>query len=188
MTSLNEPRVAVTPRPTWALRFRLLLFPKSDDHSKKVRGPRGAPFTRPMRQGPGFGGAGPFRLPTRGPDGQLEIHRPNCLCCIGPPDHAFERSCAAVVALSIDGVGPAEAEKFVRLCTVAGGGDATRLSKGKAKAACRSVRSKASGLPPLDLAEVESMQRAVLDCYGVSERVPTVEESSEAAGDEARVE
>jgi hypothetical protein len=27
----------------------------------------------------------------------------------------------------------------------------------------------------------------VLDCYGVSERVPT-EESSEAAGDEARVE
>ena len=94
---------------------------------------------------------------------------------------------AAVVALRIDGVGPAEAEKFVRLCTAAGGGDATRLSKGKAKAACRSVRSKASGLPPLDLAEVESMQRAVLDCYGVSERVPT-EESSEAAGDEARVE
>ena len=88
-------------------------------------------------------------------------------------------------------MGPAEAEKFVRLCTAAGGGDATRLSKGKAKAACRSVRSKASGLPPLDLAEVESMQRAVLDCYGVQvseERVPTVEESSEAAGDEARVE
>jgi hypothetical protein len=29
----------------------------------------------------------------------------------------------------------------------------------------------------------------VLDCYGVSEeRVPTAEESSEAAGDEARVE
>lgn len=155
---------------------------------KKCVGLAATPFTRPMRQGPGFGGAGPFRLPTRGPDGQLEIHRPNCLCCIGPPDHAFERSCAAVVALSIDGVGPAEAEKFVRLCTAAGGGDATRLSKGKAKAACRSVRSKASGLPPLDLAEVESMQRAVLDCYGVSERVPTVEESSEAAGDEARVE
>ena len=85
-------------------------------------------------------------------------------------------------------MGPAEAEKFVRLCTAAGGGDATRLSKGKAKAACRSVRSKASGLPPLDLAAVESMQRAVLDCYGLSERVPTVEESSEAAGDEARVE
>ena len=146
------------------------------------------PFTRPMRQGPGFGGAGPFRLPTRGPDGQLEIHRPNFVCCIVQHDHAFERSCAAVVALRIDGVGPAEAEKFVRLCTAAGGGDATRLSKGKAKAACRSVRSKASGLPPLDLAEVESMQRAVLDCYGVSERVPTEEESSEAAGDETRVE
>lgn len=132
--------------------------------------------TRPMRQGPALGGVGPFRLPTRGPDGQLEIHRPNCLCCIGPPDDAFERSCAAVVALRIEGVGPAEAERFVRLCTRAGGGDATPLSKGKLKAACKSVRSKASGALPLDLATVESMQRKVLECYGV----PTDEASGGA--------
>jgi len=73
-------------------------------------------------------------------------------------------------------VGPAEAERFVRLCTRAGGGDATPLSKGKLKAACKSVRSKASGALPLDLATVESMQRKVLECYGV----PTDEASGGA--------
>ena len=102
--------------------------------------------------------------------------------------HAYKLGGAAVVALRIDGVGPAEAERFVRLCTRAGGGDATPLSKGKLKTACKSVRSKASGAPPLDLATVESMQRKVLECY----RVPTDEASggantgASASGDRRR--
>ena len=116
-----------------------------------------------MSRGLGFGGGGgPFRLPWK--DG--ERHRPNCLCCIGPPDHAFERACAAVVSLAVEGVGKDEAEKFVRLCCAANGGDAARLSKSKAKAACKSTRSKASGLGPLDLETVERMQVAVLEAFG----------------------
>mgnify|MGYP001453559627 CR=1 FL=1 len=58
-----------------------------------------------MSRGLSFGGGGgPFRLPSK--DG--ERHRPGCLCCIGPPDHAFERACAAVVSLAVEGVGKAE--------------------------------------------------------------------------------
>lgn len=59
---------------------------------------------------------GPFRLTGT----ESERHKPNCLCCIGPPDHAFERACAAVAALEIEGVGKPEAEKFVRLLCRAG--------------------------------------------------------------------
>ena len=89
----------------------------------------------------------------------------NCLSCIGPPDHAFERACAAVAALEIAGVGKPEAEKFVRLLCTQGGGDAVRLSKSKAKAAAKSIRAKTSGLPPLDPEALERMQTAVLDAY-----------------------
>ena len=104
---------------------------------------------------------GPFRLPGT----ESDRHKPNCLCCIGPPDHAFERACSAVAALEIAGVGKPEAEKFVRLLCTQGGGDAVRLSKSKAKAAAKSIRAKSSGLPPLDLGTLERMQAAVLDAY-----------------------
>ena len=78
---------------------------------------------------------------------------------------------------AIDRYSRPDSDRFVfLLCTRAGGGDATPLSKGKLKAACKSVRSKASGAPPLDLATVESMQRKVLECYGV----PTDEASGGA--------
>ena len=104
---------------------------------------------------------GPFWLPGT----ESERHKPGCLCCIGPPDHAFERACAAVAALEIEGVGKPEAEKFVRLLCAQGGGDAVRLSKSKAKVAAKSIRAKTSGLPPLDAEALESMQAAVLDAY-----------------------
>lgn len=124
-----------------------------------------------MHRGPSLIG-GPFRLPSKDGSGggsSRDPHRPNCLCCIGPPDHAFELAVTAVRALAVEGVGAAEAEKFVRLCCTAGGGDARPLSKGKAKAACKTLRPKASGLPPIDPQTLERMQRAVLDVY----RVPT---------------
>ena len=47
----------------------------------------------------------------------------------------------------------------------AGRGDAVRLSKGKAKAAAKSISAKTSGLPPLDPEALEHMQTAVLDAY-----------------------
>ena len=128
-----------------------------------VRATRGAasPY---MNRGRSLIG-GPLRLPGSGAS-QEEKHRPNCLCCIGPPDHAFELACAAVKSLAIEGVGGQEAEKFVRLCCTAGGGDAAPLSKSKAKAACKSIRPKALGLPPIDPETLERMQRAVLEVYG----------------------
>ena len=105
---------------------------------------------------------GPFRLPGTE---NAPRHEPFCLCCIGPPDHAFERACVAVVALDIAGVGKLEAENFVRLLCARGGGDAVPLSKGKAKAALRTIRAKSSGLKPLEKEDLERMQRAVLETY-----------------------
>jgi len=63
-----------------------------------------------MNRGPSLIG-GPFRLPSKhagSGGGRGEAHRPSCLCCIGPPDHAFERACAAVSALGIAGIGESE--------------------------------------------------------------------------------
>ena len=107
--------------------------------------------------------SGPFRLPTK--SGTAASHRPNCLCCVGPPDDAFERACAAVATLAIDGVGASEAERFVRLCVDAGGGEAVALSKGKAKAARRGIRKGPSASTPLEASDVARMQDAVLTCY-----------------------
>jgi hypothetical protein len=119
---------------------------------------RGPPVHCRMRASSG----GPFRLPGS----SKEPHRPNCLCCIGPPDHAFERACVSVVALQITGVGAVEAEKFVRLLCLQGGGDAVRLSKGKAKAALRTTRGNTSGrLGPLEPFELDRMQDAVVEAY-----------------------
>jgi len=121
-----------------------------------------------------FGGGGPFRLRLPPKDGTPPPprHPVSCLCCIGPPDHAFETACAAVVALAIAAIAAPEAEKFTRLCCSGGGqassgfgGDAARLSKGKAKAAAKTLRSKASGLGPLTSEELERMQVAVLQAY-----------------------
>ena len=68
--------------------------------------------TSRMSRGLSFGGGGrPVSSTLEG----RRATRPGCLCCIGPPDHAFERACAAVVSLAVEGVGKAEAEKFVRL-------------------------------------------------------------------------
>jgi hypothetical protein len=76
------------------------------------------------------------------------------------------------VALAIAAIAAPEAEKFTRLCCSGGGqassgfgGDAARLSKGKAKAAAKTLRSKASGLGPLTSEELERMQVAVLQAY-----------------------
>ena len=120
-----------------------------------------------MNRGPSLLG-GPFRLPGTGASrstNNKDPHRPGCLCCIGPPDHAFELACAAVKALGVEGVGGPEAEKFVRLCCTAGGGDAVPLSKTKAKAASRSLRPKALSLPPIEPETLERMQLAVLEVY-----------------------
>lgn len=133
-----------------------------------------------MSRGPSLSG-GPFRLPGTG----TSRHQPNCLCCIGPPDHSFERACAAVVALRVDGVGAAEAEKFVRLCCAGGGGDAVRLSKSKAKAAARSIRPKALNLPPIDADDIEGMQRAVLAVYRPTTTVAESPTASVAAASPA---
>ena len=116
---------------------------------------------------------GPFRLP--GTDS--EKHRPNCLCCIGPPDHAFELACVAVVNLKIAGVGAVEAEKFVRLLCATGGGDAKRLSKGKAKAALKTSRGKREG--PLEPNDLERMQVAVLQCFPGQDQSEVTSESKE---------
>ena len=103
-------------------------------------------------------GSGPFRL-----HGDGERHRPNCLCCIGPPDHAFERACAAVANLALPGVGAAEAEKFVRLCCASGGGDAEPLSKSKRKLARRTIRAR--GLDALEEDDVTRMEAAALAAF-----------------------
>lgn len=141
-----------------------------------------------MNRGPSLIG-GPFRLPGSGASSRQQQHQPNCLCCIGPPDHAFELACAAVRALDVQGVGGAEAEKFVRLCCAAGGGDAAPLSKSKAKAACRSLRPKASGLPPIELETLERMQRAVLHIYRkpIAATTATTSSTSAAADTTAQV-
>lgn len=153
-----------------------------------ARGKRGlrslsaATATRMNFKGPSLIG-GPFRLPGSGPK-----HPSFCLCCIGPPDHAFELACTAVTALHVEGIGSKEAEKFVRLCCTAGGGDAQALSKSKAKAACKSLRAKASGLPPIEPETLERMQRAVLDIYKPTSTTAASTSSATAADTSAHQE
>ena len=112
---------------------------------------------------------GPFRLPRKEPHGGLfgsssssssspATHPDRCLCCIGPPDDAFERACASLVALNVTGVGALEAEKFVRLCRAS---DGMRLSRSKYKAATKLRRH----THPLEADAMERMQAAVLGAY-----------------------
>ena len=121
---------------------------------------------------------GPFSLSA------LQQHRPNCLCCVGQPDPAFEKAIENLKRLStpstttkhlnaanapsfaksesISGINQTVAESFVRMCRSNGSGK-MRLSKSKQKVAMKLKMKFEARLFTAE--EIERMQEVVLEAY-----------------------